>query len=158
MEVPDRWRTQKDKPPTQPTLIRTLKKLSQAYSMNWSPARAGASTPPISSARSRSRPFSPGPSYGRPAARDTSSVKTAIWEAYTKSTLVFDQSHVVVRGKEADGKTHFVDIFTWVSRSTQDHPPTSVLAVWQSIEPLVEARNGHPSLEITEVQLIVPKN
>ena len=80
------------------------------------------------------------------------------WETYTKEKLVFDQPHVVVRGKEADGKTYFVDIFTWVSQSTPDHPPASVAAVWQSMGPLVEARNGHPSMEITEVQLVVPKN
>jgi hypothetical protein len=80
------------------------------------------------------------------------------WEAYTKEKLVFDQPHVVVRGKETDGKTYFVDIFTWVSQSTPDHPPASVVAVWQSMGPLVEARNGHPSMEITEVQLVVPKN
>jgi len=80
------------------------------------------------------------------------------WETYTKEKLVFDQPHVVVRGKEADGKTYFVDIFTWVSQSTPDHPPASVVAVWQSMGPLVEARNGHPAMEITEVQLVVPKN
>lgn len=80
------------------------------------------------------------------------------WEVYTKEKLVFDQPHVVVRGKEADGKTYFVSIFTWVSRSTPDHPPASVIAVWQSMGPLVEARNGHPSMEIAEVQLVVPKN
>ena len=80
------------------------------------------------------------------------------WEAYTKEKLVFDQPHVVVRGKEADGKNYFVDIFTWVSQSTPDHPPASVVAVWQSMGPLVESRNGHPSMEITEVQLVVQKN
>ncbi len=79
------------------------------------------------------------------------------WEAYTKDKLVFDQPHVVLRGKEAGGKTYFVDIFKWVSASTPDHPPASVLAVWQSMGPLVEERNGHPSMEISEVQLIVPK-
>jgi hypothetical protein len=80
------------------------------------------------------------------------------WEAYTKEKLVFDQPHVLVRGKEADGRTYFVSIYTWVSRSTPDHPPASVRAVWQSIGPLVEARNGHPSMEITYVQLVVPRH
>lgn len=79
------------------------------------------------------------------------------WEAYMKGKLVFDQPDVVVRGKEADGKTYFVHIFTWVSRSTPDHPPASVMSVWQSMGPLVEERNGRPAMEITEVQLVVPK-
>ena len=80
------------------------------------------------------------------------------WDTYTKEKLVFNQPHVVLRGKEPDGKTYFVDIFTWVSRSTPDHPPASVLSIWQGMGPLVEERNGHPSMEINEVQLVIPKN
>jgi hypothetical protein len=80
------------------------------------------------------------------------------WEVYTKEKLVFDYPHVVVRGREADGKVYFIHIFTWVSRATTDHPPASVIAVWQIMDSLVEARNGHPSREITEVQLVAPKN
>ena len=80
------------------------------------------------------------------------------WEVYTKEKLVYDHPHVVVRGKEADGKAYFVDIFTWVRRGTPDHAPASVIAVWQIMDSLVEARNGHPNREITEVQLVAPKN
>lgn len=79
------------------------------------------------------------------------------WQAYTEEKLVFDQPHVILRGKEADGKTYFVDIFTWISRTTPDHPPATVLGIWQSMGPLVEARDGHASMEIAEVQLIVSK-
>jgi hypothetical protein len=79
------------------------------------------------------------------------------WDTYTKGKLVFDQPHLVLRGKEPGGKTYFVDIFTWISRATPDNPPPSVLAIWQSMGPLIEERNGHPSMEINEVQLIPPK-
>jgi hypothetical protein len=80
------------------------------------------------------------------------------WETYTKEKLVFNHPHVVLRGNEPGGRTYFVDIFTWISRATPDHPPAYVLAIWQSMGPLIEERNGHPSMEITEVQLVVPKN
>jgi hypothetical protein len=80
------------------------------------------------------------------------------WKAYKKGKLVFDQPNVVVRGKESDEKTYFVHIFTWADHATPDHPPASVTAVWQSMGPLVEARNGHPSMEITVVQLVASKN
>ena len=79
------------------------------------------------------------------------------WETYTKEKLVFDQPHMILRGKEDDGKTYFVDIFTWVSHSTSDNPPATVQAIWGSMGPLIEARNGHSSMEIKEVQLIVLK-
>jgi len=79
------------------------------------------------------------------------------WKVYTKEKLVLDQPHVVLRGKEADGKSYFVDIYTWASRSTPDHPPASVMSIWQSMGPFLETRNGHPSMEITYVELVVPK-
>jgi len=80
------------------------------------------------------------------------------WDVYTKGKLVLDQPDIIVRGKEADGKTYFVHIFTWVDHATPGHPPASVRAVWQSMVPLVEARNGHPNMEVTEVQLVATKS
>jgi hypothetical protein len=79
------------------------------------------------------------------------------WETYMKGKLVLDQPNVIARGKEADGKTYFVHIFTWADHATPDRPPPSVIAVWQSMGPLIEARNGHPSMEIAQVQLVAPK-
>ena len=117
-----------------------------------------------------SRPQSPNPASAKPKTvmatfhvvagkeADFQQLLVREWETYTKEKLVFDQPHVVVRGTEANGKTYFVDIFTWVSQSTPDHPPASVVAVWQSMGPFVESRDGHPSMEIADVQLIVPKH
>jgi hypothetical protein len=79
------------------------------------------------------------------------------WETYTSGKLVFDHPRVVVQGKEADGKPYFVHIFTWVSYATPDNPPPSVIPFWKSMEPLVEARNGRPAMEIIDVQLVAPK-
>jgi len=87
---------------------------------------------------------------------DFQNLLTREWEVYKAGNLVVDQPNVVVRGEEADGSTYFVHIFTWANRATPDHPPASVLAVWQSMEPLVEARNGHRAMEIAQVRLISP--
>jgi hypothetical protein len=80
------------------------------------------------------------------------------WETYTSGNLVFKQPHIIVRGREPDGKTYFVHIFTWISSTTPDHPPATVIADWQSMGPLVEARNGHPGMEIAKVEFVAPKN
>ena len=77
------------------------------------------------------------------------------WDVYKKENLVFDQPHVIVRGEEPGG-IYFISVFTWRNQETPEHPPASVLAVWKSMEPLVETRNGHAGMEISKVQIVQP--
>jgi hypothetical protein len=78
------------------------------------------------------------------------------WGIYRQEHLVNPEPHVIVRDQEADGKTKFVEIFTWVSHAGPAHAPASVLAVWNEEMAICEPRNGHPGLEGGEVQLIKP--
>ena len=78
------------------------------------------------------------------------------WEIYRKDNLVFAKLHVIVRDSEDNGKTRFVEIFTWVSHSTPEHAPDSVKAIWNQEQSLCEARNGHGGLEGGEVELLTP--
>jgi hypothetical protein len=79
------------------------------------------------------------------------------WEIYQKEHLVFAQPHVIVREEEQDDKTRLVEIFTWVSHEAPEHAPDAVKKIWDAMQALCEARNGHGGLEGGEVGLVAPK-
>ena len=80
-----------------------------------------------------------------------------VWEIYRKEHLVFAQPHVIVRDKEDGGKTRFVETFTWVSHAGPEHVPDAVKTIWEQMQSLCEARNGHGGLEGGEVELLTPE-
>jgi hypothetical protein len=65
--------------------------------------------------------------------------------------LVPDAPHVTLRSVEGTEKPDFVEIFTWRSADVPDHAPKEILALWQEMTGLVEARGGAPGLRITEM-------
>jgi hypothetical protein len=81
-----------------------------------------------------------------------------VWEIYRKEHLVFAQPHVIVRDKEDGDKTRFVEIFTWESHAGPEHVPDAVKKLWDQMQSLCEARNGHGGLEGSEVELITPEH
>src|SRR5271156_4404227 len=52
------------------------------------------------------------------------------WEIYRQQPLVFARPHVIIRETEDGGKTRFVEVLTWISRSTPEHAPDCVREVW----------------------------
>jgi hypothetical protein len=78
------------------------------------------------------------------------------WAIYRKGGLVYATPHVVVRDTEEGGQPRFAEIFTWVDRSTPEHAPESVKAIWKEEEALCEKRGGHYGIEPGEVHLILP--
>jgi hypothetical protein len=76
------------------------------------------------------------------------------WKIYRQNNLVFAQPHLIVRDKEAGGKTVFMEIFTWVSHDAADHAPDSVKQVWDKMQSLCEKRDGHGGLEGGEVEIV----
>ena len=76
------------------------------------------------------------------------------WPAYQKAEMVLSEPHIVLRGKDASGKTYFVEILSWKSHETPDHAPTEVQAIWQDLEALCEARDGHSGIEFPEVTVV----
>jgi hypothetical protein len=72
------------------------------------------------------------------------------WKTARDLKLVHDAPHVTVRGSE-NGKTYFVDIFTWRDASIPDAAPPAIQAIWAEMNKLVEARGGKPGIEIAEV-------
>jgi hypothetical protein len=76
------------------------------------------------------------------------------WDAARRLNLVLDTPHLTVRGAEADGKTYFVDIFTWRDSSAPDHAPAEIQTIWAEMNRLVEPRTGQPGLEFSEVSIV----
>ena len=78
------------------------------------------------------------------------------WGIYRQEHLVRSEPHVIVRTREADGKTCFIEVFTWVSHAAPIHAPVTVPAIWNEETSVCEARNGHQALEGGEVELVSP--
>lgn len=76
------------------------------------------------------------------------------WSTIHHLGMVFDQPHLVLRAKDDSGKSYFVEILTWVDSETPDRAPAEVRALWKEMEPLVEARNGHPAIDFPEVHVV----
>jgi hypothetical protein len=74
------------------------------------------------------------------------------WQVYRGEHLVYTRPHIVLRDTEANDKTKFIEIFTWVK--APDHPPQSIQQVWKQEQSLCESRDGHRSIEGGEVQLV----
>lgn len=84
------------------------------------------------------------------------SVLGRAWEIYRRDRLVLPQPHVVLRDSESGGKPRFIEIFTWIDRSTPEHAPESVKAIWKEEESLCEKRGEHYGIEPGEVKMVVP--
>ena len=78
------------------------------------------------------------------------------WKIYRKEHLVFALPHVIVRENDGGDQTRFVEIFTWVSHAAPEHTPDAVKKLWDQMQSLCEARNGHSGLEGGEVKLVAP--
>src|SRR5262249_20282798 len=65
--------------------------------------------------------------------------------------LLPDSPHVTLRSVGGADKPEFVEIFTWRDAEAPDHAPKEILAIWQEMRALVEARGGTPGLQITEM-------
>jgi len=83
-------------------------------------------------------------------------VLSRAWEVYRGEGFVFAEPHVIIQDTEDGGKPRFVEIFTWISRSTPEHAPESVRTIWKQEETLCEQRGGHYGIEPGEVELLVP--
>jgi hypothetical protein len=76
------------------------------------------------------------------------------WDTARRLNLVLDSPHLTVRGTEGDRQVYFVDIFAWRDASVPDHAPAEIQKIWADMNRLVEARNGKPGLEFSEVAVV----
>jgi hypothetical protein len=90
--------------------------------------------------------------------KELQKVLARAWKVYRQEHLVFAQPHVIVQDKENGDKTRLVEVFTWVSGNAPDRARDSlaVKTVWDQMQALSEARDGHGGLEFGAVELIAP--
>jgi hypothetical protein len=68
------------------------------------------------------------------------------WPTLRGLGFVTDDEPMLLRGD--DGGPAYVEIFTWVENGFElahEHP--DVLAIWEPMDPLLEARDGRPKWE-----------
>jgi hypothetical protein len=69
------------------------------------------------------------------------------WPTLRSLGFVTGDDPLVLRGDDDGGPT-YVEIFTWVENGFElahEHP--DVLAIWEPMDPLLEARDGRPKWE-----------
>jgi hypothetical protein len=77
------------------------------------------------------------------------------WAAAKRLKLVLETPHTLVRGDE-QGKTYFVEIFTWRDANTPDAPPAAIQNIWAEMNQLVESRGGRPGIDFAAVSAVAP--
>ena len=77
------------------------------------------------------------------------------WAAANRQKLVLETPHTLVRGDE-QGKTYFVEIFTWRDANIPDAPPAAIQNIWAEMSQLVESRGARPSIDFAAVSVVVP--
>jgi len=65
--------------------------------------------------------------------------------------VVPDAQHVTLRSVDGADTRDFVEILTWRDAEIPDHAPKEILAIWQEMNGLVEARGGQAGLTIKEM-------
>jgi hypothetical protein len=76
------------------------------------------------------------------------------WALYQKENLVVAQPHIIVRDKDADGKTCFVESFSWISHKAPEQVSEAVRAVWDQMQTCCEERGGRPGIDGHEVMSV----
>ena len=71
------------------------------------------------------------------------------WPALHGAGLVTDVPSMIWRGEDEDGKTFFFEILEWKNLEAPEiaHKTPAVMAVWEPMGGLCEARNGRPPME-----------
>jgi hypothetical protein len=76
------------------------------------------------------------------------------WATLRRMDLVFETPHLLLRGKDPGGETHFVEVLIWKSAEIPDHAPPEIRAIWDRMQKLVESRGGRPGIEIEAVEIV----
>jgi len=78
------------------------------------------------------------------------------WPALHALGLVTDDPPIHYRGAEQDGGPLFVEIFHWKSEEASGlaHQHPEVMAIWEPMDKLTEARAGRPNMEFPHVEPI----
>ena len=70
------------------------------------------------------------------------------WPTLFKLGLVDEQPRMALQGRDTETTSCFVEVFAWKEGGFQvAHQHPEVLALWEPMEQMCEARDGHPATE-----------
>jgi hypothetical protein len=76
------------------------------------------------------------------------------WPKLHELGVVTEQPPQTFRGQDPEGRPFIVEIFSWKSESAFEraHSHPEVLAIWEPMDRLCEARDGRPNMEFPHVR------
>jgi hypothetical protein len=79
------------------------------------------------------------------------------WPTLRKLGLVHEQPRMALQGRDTDKTSCFVEIFAWKDRGFEvAHKHPEVLALWEPMEQMCEARDGRPATEFPHYSVLAP--
>jgi hypothetical protein len=110
------------------------------------------SIPPSAAAQSNATPETVMVTYHAKAGSEAALANAIArqWAAANRLKLVLETPHTLVRGEE-QGKTYFVEIFTWRDANIPDAPPAAIQNIWAEMNQLVESRGARPGIDFAAV-------
>ncbi|HUI27479.1 MAG TPA: hypothetical protein VL403_15460 [Candidatus Kryptonia bacterium] len=78
------------------------------------------------------------------------------WPTLRRLEVVTRDPPLLFRGSEGEQQPLFIEIFSWKSRSAfaVAHLHPEVLAIWEPMELLTEARGGKPAMDFPHVERV----
>jgi hypothetical protein len=79
------------------------------------------------------------------------------WPTLRKLGLAHDEPRMALQGRDSDKTSCFVEVFAWKDRGFElAHQHPEVLALWEPMEQMCEARGGHPATEFPHYFVLAP--
>jgi hypothetical protein len=79
----------------------------------------------------------------------------AHWPTLFKLELVHEQPRMLLRRRDSETTSCFIEIFAWKDKGFEiAHQHPEVLALWEPMEQLCEARNGQPAVEFPHYSVV----
>jgi hypothetical protein len=71
------------------------------------------------------------------------------WPTLQRLGVVTDEPSAVYRGEDEKGRPIFFEVFSWRNEAAFEraHAHPEVLAIWEPMDMLCEARDGRPNME-----------
>jgi hypothetical protein len=76
------------------------------------------------------------------------------WPTLQRLGVVTDDPSAVYRGVDEKGRPFFFEVFSWRNEAAFEraHAHPEVLAIWEPMDTLCEAREGRPNMEFPHVR------
>jgi len=89
--------------------------------------------------------------------KELAAILAKLWKTYKDERMVRSEPHVCVQAHEDAQHEYFIEIFTWAGCFAMEHPPESVMDLWQQAGSLCASRNGRLAVEYHSPKMLEPK-